>query len=206
MTCEHGYDYWVIMENPAFLFPRKITILYKFDLGLSLIGCFICSFYFLSRVTVSCFWILTFVLGVEYKIGENLTIQLQTLYLLFFRDWAPWAIKATDYIPSILFQNSPCRPRCTTFFFGKWWISNNETKMRTSFSIQRSKDIGKDQRSFGFHRWDILINKTPMNARMINWTSFTGITFRSLERNNLCAIRNISHLCFLLWDASYDRI
>ena len=45
VTCDQGYDYWVIMENPAFLFPRTITVLYKFDLGLSLIGCFTFFFY-----------------------------------------------------------------------------------------------------------------------------------------------------------------
>ena len=33
VICDPGYDYWIIMENTALLFPQKISVLYKFDLG-----------------------------------------------------------------------------------------------------------------------------------------------------------------------------
>ena len=33
VRCAPGYDYWIIMENPAIFFPGKITALYKLELG-----------------------------------------------------------------------------------------------------------------------------------------------------------------------------
>ena len=33
VVCDRGYDYWIIMENPAAFFPRAISVLYKFELG-----------------------------------------------------------------------------------------------------------------------------------------------------------------------------
>ena len=40
ILCDPGYDYWMIMENTAMLFPRSISVLYRFDLGESRLNSF----------------------------------------------------------------------------------------------------------------------------------------------------------------------
>ena len=37
IICESGYDYWIVMENPAFIFGKKIVISYKFELGIEIV-------------------------------------------------------------------------------------------------------------------------------------------------------------------------